>query len=90
LIHHFLELHERDVPVSVLISLANDLLPDVLVSELLAASSQHLFDLFGGYLAVTVLVEVLEGLGKSVFLEYLFFIDAGYLPLAKVNATIAV
>jgi hypothetical protein len=33
---------------------------------------------------------VLESLSQSVFLEYLFFVDAGYLPLAEVNAPVAI
>jgi hypothetical protein len=90
LIHHLLELHERNVPVPVLIGLTDDLLPDVLVAKLLTARSQHLLDLFSRYLAVAVLVEVFEGLCESIFLEYLFFIDAGYLPLTEVNAAVAV
>lgn len=90
LIHHLLELHKSNVSVPVLVCLADDLLPDVFIAEFLPTLSQHFLDLFRRYLAVTIFVEMLEGLCESIFLEYLFFIDAGNLPLTEINATISI
>ncbi len=90
LIHHLLELHECDESIAVLVGLFDDLLPDVLIAELLSSLSKHLFDLFGRYLAIAVLVEMLEGLSKPIFLKNLLLVHAGNLPLAEINAAVSV